>query len=43
MDENIITWNFENWISVTLMVAVGLGTVSLLASIYRAGKKKSHA
>lgn len=40
MDENIITWNFENWISVTLMAAVGLGAVGLVASIYRAGKKK---
>lgn len=40
MDENIITWNFENWISVTLMVAVGLGAVSLLASLYRARKTK---
>lgn len=27
MDENIITWNFTNWITVVLMVAIGFALV----------------
>jgi predicted cobalt transporter CbtA len=27
MDENILTWNFTNWITVCIMAALGLALV----------------
>lgn len=37
-DENIITWNVTNWITVVLMAAVGLGILAF-AQKYIASKK----
>ena len=40
MDENILTWNATNWITVLLMVAVGfflLGTISKVIQQKRSG------
>lgn len=38
VDENIVTWNVTNWITVVLMAAVGLGILAL-AQKYIASKK----
>ena len=28
-DENIITWNVTNWITIVLMAAIGLGVLAV--------------
>lgn len=33
MDQNLITWNVENWITVLLMAFLGYLLVSLLAQV----------
>jgi predicted cobalt transporter CbtA len=40
MDENIITWNVTNWITVVLMVAIGF-TLLGFAQNYWAKKQSS--
>jgi len=34
MDENIISWNVTNWITVVLMVAIGYTLLGLLQNWY---------
>lgn len=34
MDENIVSWNFTNWVTVVLMVAIGLALLNLAQSWY---------
>lgn len=29
-DENIVTWNVTNWITIVLMAAVGFGALALI-------------
>lgn len=35
MEENIITWNLPNWITVVLMVTVGFAALAAIAGIVR--------
>jgi hypothetical protein len=35
MNENIITWNATNWITVTLMAAVGLAVAGLVVGMVK--------
>jgi hypothetical protein len=35
MDENIITWNLPNWITVVLMVMVGFAVLAAVAGVMR--------
>lgn len=35
MEHNMITWNFPNWITVVLMVALGYLVVSIVAQLVR--------
>jgi hypothetical protein len=37
-DENIVTWNVTNWITIVLMAAVGLGILAV-AQKFIAAKK----
>jgi hypothetical protein len=37
-DENIVTWNVTNWITIVLMAAIGLGALALVQK-YVASKK----
>jgi hypothetical protein len=37
-DENIVTWNVTNWVTIVLMAAIGLGLLGL-AQKYIASKK----
>lgn len=37
-DENIVTWNVTNWVTIILMAAVGFGFLGL-AQKYIASKK----
>jgi hypothetical protein len=37
-DENIITWNVSNWITIVLMAAVGFGILAVVQK-YIAAKK----
>jgi hypothetical protein len=39
MEENIIAWNFENWVTVVIMVALGFAIIALIAQ----GVKSSRA
>jgi hypothetical protein len=41
MEENIITWNLPNWITVVLMVTVGFALLAALAGIVQ--KKRGQA
>lgn len=34
MSETLITWNVPNWLTVLLMVAVGLSLVSVASQVY---------
>lgn len=34
MNENILTWNFPNWVSITLMAAVGFLILAALAQVF---------
>lgn len=33
-DENIITWNIPNWITVVLMAAIGFAALGLVQNAY---------
>ena len=35
MSENIITWNATNWITVTLMAAIGLAASGMALALVR--------
>jgi hypothetical protein len=35
MEENIITWNVPNWVTVVLMATLGFGIISVVASFMR--------
>lgn len=35
MEENILSWNLPNWITVVLMATVGFAAVAALASFIR--------
>lgn len=35
MEHNMITWNFPNWITVVLMVALGYLVIALAAQLVR--------
>lgn len=35
MDENIITWNVTNWVTITLMAALGFAVLAVVASLTR--------
>lgn len=37
MNENFISWNAVNWITVVLMVAIGMSIVGMVASFVRQG------
>lgn len=41
MDRTVITWSAENWITVTLMAAVGFVALSLVAQGVHALRAKS--
>jgi len=41
MEENIIAFNFENWITVVIMVALGFAIISLVAQGVKAGRRLS--
>jgi hypothetical protein len=36
LEENIITWNVANWISVTIMAAIGFGLLGLAQKLWSA-------
>lgn len=36
MDENIITWNWVNWVTITLMAAVGFLLLAAIAQGFHA-------
>lgn len=36
MSENIITWNFTNWVTVLIMAAVGFAALALVAQLTHA-------
>ena len=40
MDETIITWNVTNWVTVTVMVFLGMIVIGAAAQAYRAMKPK---
>ena len=35
MEERILTWNLSNFVTVSLMVAVGLGAYSIVKSMFK--------
>lgn len=35
MEENILTWNLPNWITVVLMVAVGFSVIAAISGYIR--------
>jgi hypothetical protein len=35
MEENILTWNVANWITVILMAAIGFGLLGLAQKLYK--------
>lgn len=37
MNENFISWNIVNWITVLLMVAIGMTVIGAVASFVRQG------
>lgn len=37
MNENFISWNVANWITVVLMVAIGMALVGMASSLVRQG------
>jgi hypothetical protein len=39
MDENIVTWNVTNWITVVLMVALGFVTLGWLQNLWASRQK----
>jgi uncharacterized membrane protein SirB2 len=41
MDENIITWNATNWITITLMAFIGFIVVGFVAQLARRGFGKA--
>lgn len=43
MDRTVITWSAENWITVTLMAAIGFLAIGLLSQGFIALKKKAGA
>ena len=36
MSENIITWNATNWITITLMAAIGLAGAGMVLNLVKA-------
>ena len=38
MGENILSWNFPNWITIVLMASIGLALVSMGAQVYHGAK-----
>lgn len=38
MNENLITWNVTNWITIVLMVAVGVIILTLAAQAFKVTK-----
>lgn len=39
MTENMLSWNFTNWVTVVLMVAVGFAVVHLVMGGFKSMKK----
>lgn len=37
-DENILTWNATNWVTVVLMAAIGFGLLAVIQKYYTAKK-----
>lgn len=37
MDDVVITWSFENWLTVILMVAIGFAILAIIAQFARRG------
>lgn len=37
MDDVVITWSFENWLTVLLMVAIGFAILAIIAQLARRG------
>jgi len=35
MSENIISWNVANWVTITIMAALGLSVVGVVSSFVR--------
>lgn len=35
MDETVITWNFENWVTITIMVVVGFAVIGAIGAFAR--------
>jgi hypothetical protein len=43
MDDNLIAWNLENWITVVLMVALAFALLALTTQAVRKARAKSGA
>lgn len=43
MGENIISWNFTNWITVVVMVTIGFTILALIAQGYKAVQNNNAA
>jgi hypothetical protein len=41
MDENIITWNPSNWITVVLMAAIGFTFLGWVTKLYKSNQAGS--
>lgn len=39
MEENIIAFNFENWITVVIMVVLGFALIALVSQGIKSGRK----
>jgi len=42
MNENIVTWNATNWITVTLMAAVGLAVSGLIVGMIKSAPQNGY-
>lgn len=43
MEDNIISWNIENWITVVLMVTLGFALIAFITQLVRKSANKSMA